>query len=50
MKMMGLSGWILWLTWYLKQFLFLLITVTIMAILIKVTLNHAGGFATDKLH
>ena len=36
MKMMGLSNWILWLTWYVKQFLFLMITVIIMAILIKV--------------
>ena len=36
MKMMGLSGWILWLTWYIKQFLFLLIAVIIMTILIKV--------------
>ena len=38
MKMMGLSGWILWLTWYLKQFLFLMITVIFMTILIKVNL------------
>ena len=36
MKMMGLSGWILWLTWYIKQFLFLMIAVIIMTILIKV--------------
>ena len=36
MKMMGLSGWILWLTWYIKQFLFLVIAVIIMTILIKV--------------
>ena len=36
MKVMGLSGWILWLTWYIKQFLFLLIAVIIMTILIKV--------------
>ena len=37
MKMMGLSGWILWLTWYLKQFLFLIISVIIMTILVKVS-------------
>ena len=37
MKMMGLSGWILWLTWYLKQFLFLMIAVIIMTILMKVS-------------
>ena len=37
MKMMGLSGWILWLTWYIKQFLFLVISVIIMTILIKVS-------------
>ena len=40
MKMMGLSQWILWLTWYLKQFLFLMIAVVIMTILIKVTCNY----------
>ena len=39
LKMMGLSGWILWLTWYLKQFLFLMITIILMTILIKV--KHA---------
>ena len=39
MKMMGLSGWILWLTWYLKQFLFLMIAVILMTVLIKVPYN-----------
>ena len=36
LKMMGLSTWVLWLTWYLKQFLFLFITAIFMAALIKV--------------
>lgn len=40
MKMMGLSQWILWLTWYLKQFLFLMITVIFMAIMVKVNCIH----------
>ena len=39
LKMMGLSTWILWLTWYLKQFLFLFITVFFMAVLIKVYMH-----------
>ena len=44
MKMMGLSSWMLWLTWYLKQFLFLMIAVIVMTILIKV--SH---FIADKI-
>jgi hypothetical protein len=35
MLMMGLKQWILWSSWFLKQFLFLLISVVIMSILIK---------------
>ena len=36
MFMMGLSQWVLWCTWYLKQFVFLFISVLAMAILIVV--------------
>ena len=36
MFMMGLSQWVLWTTWYLKQFIFLFISVLIMTILLKV--------------
>ena len=59
MKMMGLSGWILWLTWYIKQFLFLVISVIIMTILIKVshftllcthTHTHTRAYAHTHTH
>ena len=36
MLMMGLPQWVLWTTWYLKQLIFLLISIIIMAILLKV--------------
>ena len=36
MKMMGLSQWILWTTWYAKQVLFLLVPVIVMSIILKV--------------
>jgi len=36
MKMMGLSNWIHWLAWFLKNFLFFLISVILLTILIKV--------------
>ena len=36
MLMMGLQQWILWSTWYLKQLLFLLLTVLLVTILMKV--------------
>jgi hypothetical protein len=38
MLMMGLQQWILWSTWYLKQLLFLLTTVLLATILMKVAL------------
>ena len=38
MLMMGLQQWILWSTWYLKQLLFLLFSVIIITILVKVSL------------
>ena len=37
MLMMGLKQWVLWSTWYLKQFLFLLLPVIVICILLKVT-------------
>ena len=36
MLMMGLSQWVLWSTWYLKQFVFLFISVIIMTLMLKV--------------
>ena len=36
MLMMGLKHWILWSTWYLKQFLFLFLPVIVICILLKV--------------
>ena len=36
MLMMGLKQWVLWSTWYLKQFLFLLLPVIVICILLKV--------------
>ena len=41
MKMMGLSQWILWTTWFIKQFLFLLIPIIVMTVLLKV--GGGGG-------
>ena len=38
MFMMGLSQWVLWSTWYLKQFLFLFIAVLFMSVLLVVGL------------
>ena len=38
MKMMGLSNWILWTTWFAKQLLFYLVPLIIMSILLKVGL------------
>ena len=39
MKMMGLSNWILWTTWFTKQLLFYLVPLIIMSILLKVGLS-----------
>lgn len=36
MLMMGLKHWVLWNTWYLKQFLFLMLPVIVICILLKV--------------
>ena len=37
MLMMGLKQWVLWSTWYLKQFLFLMLPVIVVCILLKVS-------------
>ena len=36
MYMMGLSQWVLWSTWYLKQFILLFISAFVMTLLLKV--------------
>jgi hypothetical protein len=45
MLMMGLQQWILWSTWYLKQLLFMLFSVIIITILVKVSqsLPHSSS-------
>lgn len=40
MFMMGLKQSILWSTWYLKEFIFLMISVIIVCILLKVIRNY----------
>ncbi|XP_072041416.1 phospholipid-transporting ATPase ABCA3-like [Amphiura filiformis] len=44
MKMMGLSGWIHWAAWFVKSFVYLLITISVMTLFfsIKVGKNHAA--------
>ena len=37
MLMMGLKQWTLWSTWYLKQFIFLMISVIVICISVKVS-------------
>ena len=37
MKMMGLANWIHWCAWFTKNLLFLLVTISIATILLKVT-------------
>nr|XP_015839324.1 PREDICTED: ATP-binding cassette sub-family A member 2-like isoform X2 [Tribolium castaneum] len=44
MKVMGLSGWLLWLTWFLRSFFILLSTVAIMTIILKVTILRPPVF------
>ena len=36
MLMMGLKQWTLWSTWYLKQFIFFMVSVVMICILVKV--------------
>ena len=36
MKIMGLSNWVLWTTWFLKQLLFYLLPIICMTVLLKV--------------
>ena len=38
MKMMGLANWVHWTAWFIKNMLFLLITIILSTILIKVNL------------
>ena len=37
MKMMGLANWIHWIAWFAKNLLFLLITIIIVTVLLKVS-------------
>ena len=39
MKMMGLSNWILWTSWFTKQLLFYLLPIIINTILLKVSVD-----------
>ena len=36
MLMMGLKQWILWSSWFVKQFIFLMITILVISILLRV--------------
>ena len=42
MKMMGLSGWLHWSAWFLKYFIFLIITVALATVFFKVKFNSHG--------
>ncbi|XP_064211020.1 phospholipid-transporting ATPase ABCA1 isoform X2 [Tribolium castaneum] len=44
MKVMGLSGWLLWLTWFLRSFIILLFTVAIMTVVLKLTILRPPVF------
>ena len=44
MKIMGLKGGMLWVSWYVKQFLFMLIPTVLLAILLKVCYNSIKLF------
>ncbi len=37
MLMMGLKQWVLWSSWFVKQFIFLMITILVISILLKVS-------------
>lgn len=47
MLMMGLKQWVLWSSWFLKQFLFVLISVIVMTILLKVMHKQTTMRQTD---
>ena len=42
MKMMGLNGWLHWLAWFTKYFIFLLVTMSIVTIFFTVKFNSNG--------
>ena len=45
MLMMGLTVWVLWASWFVKQFVFLLIPVVVITCLVKFFLfQHSNGF------
>ena len=39
MKMMGLSNWLHWLAWFIKNFIFLMISTILITILVKVSVQ-----------
>ena len=39
--MMGLSGWIHWAAWFVKSFIYLLITISIMTLFFSIKVNIA---------
>ena len=43
MKMMGLANWIHWCAWFIKNLLFLLISVVVMVIVLKVKFRIVVG-------
>ena len=43
MKMMGLSNWLHWTAWFIKYFLFLLVSVVIMTVLFTVDTGQNGS-------
>ena len=43
MKMMGLSNWLHWLAWFVKYFVFLLITVAIMTLFYSIPASSHGS-------
>ena len=49
MLMMGLKQWVLWSTWYLKQFLFLLFSIVVITVLVKVSLSTICAFVARDI-
>ena len=54
MLMMGLKQWVLWTTWFIKQFIFLSISAIFVALLLKVMaklyLRHSFVHATKNVY
>ena len=48
MKMMGLNQWVLWTTWYLKQFIFFFFPVVAITLLLKVEKRRGKGRETSE--